>query len=159
MGRANGPKVAIAGLALGALLAACSGDYGSDTASQQGGSGGGGGDAPTLTVEAPANNANVTQPFALKFKSSEELGKTDTGKHHVHVVIDGKSADYTVVEGNQFQVKGLTPGKHTIDVTLQNADHSPAGAATKLAVNVTGGPGGQPSEDSGGDYGGGGGGY
>ncbi len=51
--------------------------------------------------------------------------------------VDGRSNDYTVVGGNSFTVKGLTPGHHTIDVTLQHADHSSAGAEDEVDVTVS----------------------
>ena len=47
---------------------------------------------------------------------------------HVHVFTDGHTGDYTVVPTTTFQIKTLSPGRHTIGVTLQHADHSPAGA-------------------------------
>jgi Bacterial Ig domain len=107
-------------------------------------SGGGGAAAPKLTITSPANGAAVTMPFTLKFDSSVPLGKTDTGMDHVHVFSDGKSDKYTVVPTTSFDMKDLTPGQHTIGVTLQHADHSPAGASAEITVMVTGGTGPAP---------------
>jgi hypothetical protein len=42
------------------------------------------------------------------------------------------------VGGNSFTVEGLSPGEHTIDVTLQHADHSSAGAEDHVDVTVNG---------------------
>jgi hypothetical protein len=42
---------------------------------------------------------------------------------------------------DQMKIKGLSPGKHTIMVTLQHADHSPVGPKAKVTVTVTGGSG------------------
>jgi hypothetical protein len=59
------------------------------------------------------------------------------------------------VGGDSFEVKGLSPGEHTVDVTLQNADHSPTGAEDQVDVKVSGSGGG--SSPSGGNSSGGGG--
>lgn len=97
-----------------------------------------GGGAKTLTVTAPADGADVAAPFDLEFTSNEEIGPPESGKHHVHVFVDGKTDDYTVVTSSPFKIEGLAPGMHTVGVTLQFADHSPAGAAAEIKVNVTG---------------------
>jgi hypothetical protein len=36
---------------------------------------------------------------------------------HVHVFTDGHTGDYTVVPTTAFQIKDLSPGRHTIGVT------------------------------------------
>lgn len=62
--------------------------------------------------------------------------------------MDGQSDDYTVVGGNSFTVEGLSPGEHTIDVTLQHADHTSAGAEDHVDVTVDGSGGtGDQSDD------------
>jgi hypothetical protein len=111
-----------------AVLAACGSDAG---ASSKGGS-------PELTITSPADGATVGSAVRIQWKSSVKLGPTDTGRDHVHVFVDGKSNDYTVVGGNEFMLKGLSPGQHTLDVTLQHADHSPAGAEDAVKVDVDG---------------------
>ncbi|HVQ91796.1 MAG TPA: hypothetical protein VMU51_12235 [Mycobacteriales bacterium] len=113
--------------------AACGADSSSPGETSSGGGGG-----PTLTITAPADGATVTSPFMLKFQSSEQLGKSDTGMDHVHVFADGKTDQYTVVPTNSFEMKNLSPGEHKIGVTLQHADHSPAGASAEITVMVTG---------------------
>jgi hypothetical protein len=136
-------------------LAGCGGSGEAGTGSP-GGAGGGKGGTPTLTIESPANGASVGSPVTLKFSSSEAIGAEETGRDHVHLVIDGKTDDYAVVTSTTHQIKGLTPGRHTIGVTLQHADHSPAGANAEVTVNVTGGgqPASPPTEnDGGGGYG------
>ena len=138
--------------ALALALAGCGGS--SDAASEGEGQGAGGGQqggGSALTISEPKNGADVQVPFTIKFQTSEELGPEDSGKNHVHVSLDGKSSEYEVVTANQYQIANLSPGKHTIDVALQRADHSPVGPKTQITVNVTGGGGGY-------DYGGGGGG-
>ncbi len=122
---------------------------GSDDSS--GSSSGGGG--PTLKITSPSDAATVSVPFTLTFTSSEPIGPTDSGKDHVHLFVDGKINDYEVVTSTQTEVKNLSPGEHTIGVTLQHADHSPVGARAEITVTVTGGSGGTPSESSSGGYG------
>ena len=123
-----------------ALLAGC----GSSSDAASGGS-------PGLTITAPSDGATVGRSVEVAWTSSVQLGAPDTGRDHVHVFVDGHSNDYTVVGGNSFTVKGLSPGEHVIDVTLQHADHSSAGADDHVDVTVTGGAGGAPapSPDSG----------
>ena len=136
--------VAIAAIAL--ATAAC----GSGSADSAGTSGG-----EEVTITSPADGADVTVPFMLKWDSTVPLGEPDTGKDHVHVYVDGKTNDYTVVGGTEFQVKNLPPGKHTVEISLQHADHSPVGPKSEISVTV-GGSGGSESpssEDSGGGYG------
>ena len=137
---------AVAVLAAG-MLAGC----GSES------SAGSGSDSPSLTITSPSEGDTVGSTFMVKWDSNVELGEPDTGKDHVHVFVDGNSNDYTVVGGDSFEVKGLSPGHHTVDVTLQNADHSPAGAEDQVDVDVSGSGGSQsPSDDSssgGGGYG------
>ncbi|CND69362.1 Uncharacterised protein [Mycobacterium tuberculosis] len=144
-GRGVNTKIAMAGLAVAALgLGACGG--GAEAA-------GGGGGAPALTIEAPAQGADVQAPVTLKFSSSEDIGPEESGKDHVHVVIDGKSNEYTVVTSSPYQIKDLPPGRHTIGVTLQHADHSPAGASAEVDVNVTAGGSGGSDDGGSGDGG------
>jgi hypothetical protein len=102
-------------------------------------SGGTSGSKPTLTITAPSDGADVQLPVTLKFTTSKEIGPEESGKDHVHVVIDGKTNDYTVVTSTTYQIKSLPMGRHVIGVTLQHADHSPAGANAQVTVNVTGG--------------------
>jgi hypothetical protein len=69
------------------------------------------------------------------------LGDPSTGEHHVHLCFDGGSCDteYTLVFGNSIRVNGLTPGEHTIEANLRNADHSDAGPTDTVTVTVTDG--------------------
>ncbi|NUS51773.1 MAG: hypothetical protein HOQ22_12145 [Nocardioidaceae bacterium] len=133
-----------AGTAALGLLAACGNSSG--TASGSG--------SPTLAITSPASGAAVGRNVQVAWNSSEQLGPPSSGKDHVHIFVDGHSNDYTVVGGNSFMVKGLSPGKHTIDITLQNADHSSAGADDKVDVTVKGAGGGastpSPTKTSGG---------
>lgn len=141
---------------LGAMLLAGPIACGSETSgSIESGGGGnaGNGGGMQVSVSEPADGASVQLPFTLRVKSSVPLGSTKSGKHHVHVFFDGNSKQYEVVESDSVEISsssksaaGLSPGKHELDVSLRNADHSPAGAETKLTVDVggSGGGGGQP---------------
>lgn len=115
----------------------------------------GGGGAERVKITSPANGATVHQPFTLKWNSTVPLGPPDSGKDHVHVYTDGHANDYTVVGGNSFKVNGLTPGEHTVQISLQHADHSPVGPKSEITVMVTGGGSGGSSSPSSGDGGGG----
>jgi len=128
----------LAVLSVALLAAAC----GSETTSPGSGTSGGGTGSSELMITAPANGATVTSPFMLTFQTTEKLGKPDTGLDHVHVFTDGKSDQYTVVPNTSFEIKNLTPGEHKLNVTLQHADHSPAGPKAEITVMVAGGPGG-----------------
>lgn len=129
---------AVAVLAAG-LLAGCGNQ--STTGS------GSGSDSPSLSITSPSEGDTVGSSFMVKWDSSVSLGEPDTGKDHVHVFVDGNANDYTVVGGDSFEVKGLSPGEHTVDVTLQHADHSSAGADDQVDVTVSGSGGSMsPSE-------------
>lgn len=120
------------------LLAACGAASGSDS---------GGGD-PALTITSPSDGAAVGSTFDVKWDTDVKLGDPDTGLDHVHVFVDGHANDYTVVGGHQFTIKGLPPGEHTVDVTLQHADHSPVGPEDEIHVDVgaAGGGSSTPSD-------------
>jgi hypothetical protein len=105
-----------------------------------------------VTITSPSDGATVDIPFKLKWNSTVPLGPTDSGKDHVHVYVDGQTNDYTVVGGTEFQVKGLSPGKHTVEISLQHADHSPVGPKSQISVMV-GGSGGSQSPSEGGSGG------
>ena len=119
-------------LAFGVLATACS----------NGTSSAGGGGTPTLTISSPADGASVSEPFTLKLDASVPLGDPSTGEDHVHLCFDGASCDsggYQLVYSDSAQVQGLSTGKHTIEASLRNADHSAVGPTTTITVTVTGG--------------------
>lgn len=127
------PVLAVAGLA----AAAC-GSNGSNAGSVANG--------PATTqaskdvqILSPANGANVTMPLTVKIKTKEAIGPLDSGKDHVHYVIDGKENQYQVVTSTTHVIQSLPMGQHTIKVSLQHADHSPVGPLVQISVNVTGG--------------------
>ncbi|PUB26957.1 hypothetical protein C8K30_105185 [Promicromonospora sp. AC04] len=141
----------LAGAALTVLLAAgCGGGGGGGGG--YGGGGDDGGDAGaggmTLEITSPTDGSTVEVPFTVDLTSSEELGPTESGAHHVHVFFDGDDEEYMVVEGESAEVTDLPEGEHVINASLRNADHSPAGVETEVTVTV--GAGGAGS-DTGGD--------
>lgn len=92
-----------------------------------------------IAIVSPANGANVTMPLTIKIKTKDAIGPLDSGKNHVHYIVDGKEDQYEVVTSDSHVIKSLPKGKHTIKVTLQHADHSPIGPLVTITVNVTGG--------------------
>jgi hypothetical protein len=142
---------------------ACGSETSGNTGSGSGGDAGNGG-GMQVSVSEPADGASVQLPFTLRVNSSVPLGPTKSGNHHVHVFFDGNDKQYEVVESDTVEISsksksaaGLSPGKHELNVSLRNADHSAAGAETKLTVDVGGSGGGQPQAPTNTPYGGGGG--
>jgi hypothetical protein len=136
-------------IGVAALLAAAACGSNGSTGSSSGGSG-----KPRLQITSPANGATVKTPFTLTFTTNQAIGPTDSGKDHVHLIIDGKTSNYQVVTTTRTQVKDLSPGTHMIGITLQHADHSPVGPESQITVTVTGGSGATPSSSpSSGGYG------
>lgn len=118
----------------------------------------GSGNGTTVEIVQPADGDSVELPFTLVVESSEELGAPDTGLHHVHLYFDGDDSAYDVIEsaaGEEIEigpdaasVQGLEPGEHVLNISLRNADHSPAGAEAEVTVQI-GGEGGSGEEDDG----------
>lgn len=155
--RARGGRVhlaraglAVTGAAAAFVLAAC-GSGGTTAGADGAASGPSAGGGPSISILEPADNATVTEPFTLKVRSSEDLGALDTGKDHFHLSFDGKPQDYTVQTKPEVSIDKLSPGRHTISVSLQHADHSPVGPRAQVTVMVQGSGGG--SSDTGGSSG------
>ncbi|GAB2487589.1 hypothetical protein GCM10027063_31470 [Promicromonospora xylanilytica] len=142
----------VAGAALTVLLAAGCGGGDGGTGGGYGGGPGVGGDAEgggmTLEITSPQDGDTVEVPFTVELASSEELGPTDSGAHHVHVFFDGDDQEYQVVESDSVEITDLPEGEHVVNASLRNADHSPAGVEAEVTVTV--GAGGTES-DTGGD--------
>lgn len=135
-------KVIVTVAAALVTVAACGSSSGGST------SAGGGGGGNKVTITSPADGASIEEPFMLTWDSTVPLGRPDSGKDHVHVYVDGKSNDYTVVGGNEFQVKGLSQGQHKVEISLQHADHSPVGPKSAITVTVAGGGASPSSSDT-----------
>jgi hypothetical protein len=129
----------IATVAFALLAAACGGEA---TA--------GGGGSATFDIKAPADGAEVGSPFTVEIASDVALGDPSTGDHHVHLCFDGGNCDteYSLVYGSTFEVDGLTPGEHTIEASLRNADHSDAGVSDTITVTVGSGTANAAGDDS-----------
>ena len=131
----RGPKrvlgVTGALFALALVAAACS-NAGAST----------GGDM-TLKIASPSDGASVSEPFKVTFEAGVPLGQPTTGDNHVHLCFDGGSCDELsqslIAYGNSVMVNDLSPGMHTIEASLRNADHSDTGVSATISVNVTGG--------------------
>lgn len=140
-GRGRAVRLAAGGAVVALLAAGCGG---ADDSGGDGGAASAGG--MTLEITAPKDGATVEVPFTVDLSSSEELGTTESGKHHVHVFFDGDDSEYQVVESDSVEITDLPAGEHEIDASLRNADHSPAGVETSIIVTVgdggTGGTGG-----------------
>ncbi len=126
--RSSRPLLGVIALALAA--AACA----------SGASASSGGGQATLKVSSPSDGATVSSPFTVKLDASVPLGAPSTGEDHVHLCFDGASCDskYTLVYGNSISIKSLSPGQHTIEASLRNADHSDTGVSTTISVTVSG---------------------
>lgn len=122
------------------LAAACS--EGSSAAS---------GDASSIEITAPADGATVGRQFTVTLDAGVEIGRPETGLHHVHLYYDGNRsddpADYDIAYSDSFTVTRLDPGEHTIEAVLANADHSLTDVSTEITVTVSdsGGTGGAPA--------------
>ncbi|HEX6686966.1 MAG TPA: hypothetical protein VF062_29645 [Candidatus Limnocylindrales bacterium] len=137
------PKSArlLATIALVFAAAACDASSGDDGT---GGSTGGAGDA-NFNVAEPAANASVSVPFMVKVNSSEALGTTETGNHHIHVWFDGNEAEYKIGYGDSVQItEQLSPGAHKMTVSLRHANHSDAGPRVEVPITVGSGDGTAP---------------
>ena len=129
--------------AIGLLVAACGGDSDAATATATGD------DGTTLSITAPSDGAQVSVPFTVEVDSSEEIGATDTGLHHVHVYWDGDESAFTLVETDSVEITDAPEGQHTLTASLHNPDHTPAGVEVDITLTV--GDGGE--SDDGGGYG------
>jgi len=147
--RARPRRILRTGLAVAAatiLLAAGCGDDDDDTTAAGSGSGGGGGEM-TVDIAAPADGAEVGAEFDLEVDTSVEIGEPDTGLHHVHLYYDGNESDgeydivYSVDEPWTVD-RDLSPGEHTIEAVIANADHSLTDASDEVTVMVGEGAGG-----------------
>jgi hypothetical protein len=98
----------------------------------------------SLSIDAPADGAEVGGQFNVVMTPSVEVGPPDSGLHHVHLYYDGNTAEgaYDMVFGASATVTGLDRGEHLIEAVIVNADHSPTDARAEITVNVADGEGG-----------------
>ena len=154
--------------ALALLTASCSdddtvaGDPGAETGGGGDSGGGGGGDGDmAVSIADPADGATVEPGFQVEVDPSVDVGEPDTGLHHVHLYYDGNQSDgeydivYSVDEPWTID-RDLSPGEHTIEAFIANADHSLTDASDKITVTVgegAGSGGTDTTESDGGPYG------
>jgi hypothetical protein len=110
----------------------------------------------SFSITSPANGASVKEPFTVQVSTSAKLGPTSSGNDHYHLYFDGSQTNYAICTSTTCQVTGLSPGKHVIEASLRNADHSDAGPKDTITVTVGGNGGGNGGGGGGGSYGGGG---
>jgi hypothetical protein len=132
--RARKSRPSLVGLLLvfGIFATACG------AAASAGGSGG-----LSVSIVSPSDGDSVSQPFTVKLDASEPIGDPSTGDRHVHLCFDGASCDElassVIAYSSSAVVSGLSPGMHTIEASLRNADHSDTGVSTTITVKITGG--------------------
>jgi hypothetical protein len=132
-------------IAVAMLVAVACGD--NSTADAAGGGG------PAISIESPADGDEVTLPLKVEVSTSVDIGPEESGKDHWHLFVDGEELEYTVEPSTETMLDDLSPGEHTINATLQHADHSLAGASDEITVTVTGGATGDDEDESGTDPG------
>jgi len=127
---------------------------------------GGGSGGTKVAIESPTADSTINTPFTVKVTSSEDLGPSDSGKHHIHLYFDDREDQYEIVEAADWEVpadspavEGLEPGEHTMHISLRNADHSAAGSEGETMVTLGEGGGEAPPEDNGSSGGASSGGY
>jgi hypothetical protein len=141
------PRRALFGLlAVSALAVAACGEDSSD--GSEGAEPAAAAGALSISIDAPADGAEVPGDFEVTMSPNVDVGEPDSGLHHVHLYHDGKTAEgeYDMVFATTATVTGLEPGEHTIEAVVVNADHSPTDARAEIRVLVTGSAGrGTPS--------------
>ncbi len=121
------------------LAAACGDDSTAGAASGDG--------EPAISIESPADGDEVTLPLKVEVSIRVDIGPEESGKDHWHLFVDGEELEYTVEPSSEAMLDDLSPGEHTINATLQHADHSSAGASHEITVTVTGEATGDDGED------------
>ncbi|MEX2592749.1 MAG: malectin domain-containing carbohydrate-binding protein [Anditalea sp.] len=88
---------------------------------------------PSITILDPEDEAQIAQPFYLKFQVLKwEVGE---GTTHIHKLVDGvNEGEIYTLDSIPFQ--DLTLGQHDIQLVLVNADHSPTAYSAQIQVNV-----------------------
>lgn len=84
-------------------------------------------EAPTITVNAIEDSSAVGS-YIIQIETTNFVfaplavnGEHQMNHGHAHIYVDGKKVNR--VYGEWYQLSGLTPGTHTIKVTLSTNDH------------------------------------
>lgn len=124
------------------VIGACAGDDGTAENAEPGG-----GEAGLRIVE-PGDSAAVEVPFTVRLDVDVPLGQPESGDQHVHLFFDGDMSEFEIVDADTWQVTagspalaGVEPGETTLNVSLHNADHTPAGPVDEISVTLLGGAG------------------
>lgn len=127
-----------------AILAACGeeGAPGAETPDSEG---------PTVEIVSPADGEAVDGSFEIAVETDVDLGEPGTGLHHVHIFFDGDEAEYEMAFADRHQVEGLSPGEHTVEVVVANADHSLTEARQAITVEIGEEAAATPTTEPGGD--------
>ncbi|MDQ3002253.1 MAG: DUF6130 family protein [Fibrobacterota bacterium] len=94
--------------------------------------------APSFKITSPAEGDTVTAPLTVKIGTKNFAivapGGNKAGEGHLHWFLD-KGA-YNALADSTFSIPTLSPGAHTIRVTMQNSDHSDGGLEQWINVIV-----------------------
>lgn len=91
---------------------------------------------PTLDVQVETSDRNATVTVTTNMKISEEhVGMTRVqGEGHIHLYVDG--GEKVVVTDSKYVIKNLQPGKHQVNVSLHNNDHTPYDVGKQVEFEI-----------------------
>jgi LPXTG-motif cell wall-anchored protein len=97
------------------------------------------GEENSWKITSPANGSNVTSSTVTVTVDPGQIkvvkpGPVVLGEGHWHFLVDGQEVGKGPT--NTFEFKGLTPGKHLLEVQLHLGDHTPYPGATPQQVTV-----------------------
>jgi hypothetical protein len=114
--------------------------------------GGAGGGEMSLSIEEPADGADVSGKVNLAVSvEGAEIGPPDSGAMHIHVYVDA-SDDYDVVTSTESSFP-VPNGEHTLRVVLAQPNHEETEISDQVTFSVSASTG--DAGDTGGGYGGG----
>jgi hypothetical protein len=112
--------------------------------------GGAGGGEMSLSIEEPADGAEVSGEVNLAVSvEGAEIGPPDSGAMHIHVYVDD-SDQYEVVTTTETSVS-VPNGDHTVRVVLAQPNHEETEISDEVTFSVSAGAG--DTGDTGGGYG------
>jgi hypothetical protein len=122
-------RLALVALGALALVAAACGEAAGES----------GDGALAVAIAAPGDGAAVGPSVEVEVDAGVELGEPDTGRHHLHLYVDGNTTEgeYLVVyDDGAHTITDLAPGEHRIEARIANADHSLTDAGDEITVVV-----------------------